>query len=57
MIHSLGGDGGYSESTHSIEPANATVEGNLPGEGESTVYFLLCGSIPVLCVHQHQAHQ
>jgi hypothetical protein len=42
----------YSESTHSIDPAKATVEGNFPGVGESTVYFLLCASIPVLQYQQ-----
>jgi len=38
----------HSESTHSIDPAMATVEGSLPGLGERTVYFFLCASIPVL---------
>jgi len=31
----------YSESTHSMDPASATVDGNLPVEGDRTVYFLL----------------
>jgi len=39
---------GYSESTHSIDPAIATVEGSFPGVGERIVYFLLTGSIAVL---------
>jgi hypothetical protein len=38
----------YAESTHSIDPAIATVDGSLPGEGESIVYFLFCVSIAVL---------
>jgi len=38
----------YAESTHSIEPAMAIVDGSLPGDGESTVYFLRWGSIAVL---------
>lgn len=40
----------YSESTHSMDPAMATVDGNLPGVGESIVYFLLTGSIAVLAI-------
>lgn len=35
-----------------MDPANATVEGNFPGEGDNTVYFLLCASIPVLALYQ-----
>lgn len=38
----------HAESTHSIEPAMATLEGNFPGLGESTVYFFLMVSIAVL---------
>ena len=44
----------YAESTHSIDPAIATVLGNLPGLGERTVYFLRCVSIAVL---QRKAEQ
>jgi hypothetical protein len=46
----------YSESTHSIDPASATVDGNLPVEGDKTVYFLLCASIPVLYVSHIPLH-
>jgi len=38
----------YAESTHSMDPAMATVEGSLPGLGERIVYFLRIVSMAVL---------